>query len=164
MQALFCGRRGFLGGGRIQDRGSAAGNRRSGHRQQAKSGVAMETACSLARLMRTLTSPRSNSNSAMSFSIKNSISSFSSFDSSLAVGLRLLPPGSLRRRRSLRLRNRYQFFASGRQNLAPLFSNHYHVFDANTPDSGRCALQGSIVITMPACKTSLCPAPRRGAS
>ena len=33
----------------------------------------------VARLMRTLTSPRSSSNSAMSFSIKNSMSSFSSF-------------------------------------------------------------------------------------
>jgi len=36
-------------------------------------------AVSAPRLIRTLTSPRSNSNSAMSFSIKNSISSFNSF-------------------------------------------------------------------------------------
>jgi len=32
--------------------------------------------------------------------------------------------------------NRYQFLASGRQNLAPIVRNHNHVFDANAPDAG----------------------------
>ena len=52
--------------------------RRGMYREKARSGAA-GAAGSPARLILTLTSPRSSSNSAISFSIKNSMSSFSSF-------------------------------------------------------------------------------------
>src|SRR6476646_6298477 len=91
------------------------------------------------RLILTLTSPRSNSNSAMSFSIRNSISSFSSFWFMVWGGpasYSLVPAwepacrtNSLRRS-SLNL---YKFLLLGRKYFAPGFCYYHHVFNANTP-------------------------------
>jgi len=103
------------------------------------SGKEAALAGSPARLIRTLTSPRSNSNSAMSFSIKNSMSSFSSFwfivwggpaSYSLVPAWEPACRTNSLRRSSLNL---YKFLLLGRKYFAPGFCYYHHVFNANTP-------------------------------
>src|SRR5438128_4330445 len=78
---------------------------------------------SAARLTRTFTSPRSSSNSAMSFSIRNSMSSLSSFWFMLVSG------HDFSCRHSLLQRD--QFLGRGREHFATALGDHNHVFDAD---------------------------------
>src|SRR6202162_1643664 len=101
-------------------------------------GAGGATTCSTPRLMRTFTSPRSNSNSAISFSIKNSMSSFSSFWFIVCGGTVSFVPrarvaGDCRRMSpmpSLRVAasKRNRCLGSRGQNLAASLRDHHHVF------------------------------------
>src|SRR5437660_986619 len=94
------------------------------------------------RLIRTFTSPRSNSNSAISFSIKNSMSSFSSFwfivcGGTVSFVARARVAGDCRRMSpmpSLRLAasKRNQCLGDWGQNLAASLCDHHHVFDPHS--------------------------------
>src|SRR5690242_15651650 len=75
-----------------------------------------------ARFMRTFTSPRSSSNSAMSFSIRNSISSLISF---WFMGFQIVYEASP-------WLNRKQFFCGLGKNLAARFGHHNRIFDAHS--------------------------------
>src|SRR2546430_13402748 len=93
--------------------------------------------------MRTLTSPRSNSNSAMSFSIKNSMSSFSSFWFIVCGGtVSFVARASLGPRepagemspipaKEAGLKHNHSL-GRGSQNLAASLCDHHHVFDPHS--------------------------------
>src|SRR5438270_7821592 len=109
-----------------------------------------DDAAGVPRLMRTLTSPRSSSNSVMSFSMRNSTSSLSSFwfmlvESHLQktrkaghplVGLQSTQNARLAIR-AIRLNSeRQQIFGTGGQNFVTCLRDHDSVFDAHSPLAG----------------------------
>jgi hypothetical protein len=127
------------------------------------------------RLIRTFTSPRSNSNSAISFSIKNSMSSFSSFwfmglrwDCLLLLLRQPERPGLVSDARAEILRTaRFQIVMSSL--LVGVRTSHPRsvtttISSIRTPPLPAMYTPGSTVITIPGRRISVCPAAMRGGS